>query len=229
MKKQVVTPLFIGIGLLVGIIFSLQFRAKPIGSGSFPLERLEIQKELLTEYSVEQQELKQRIEEADEKLQEARALIERQTSPQTLNELDRLRAAAGFTAVEGSGIRVKLSDNPGVSRRGFSSVNENFVQASDVRDLVNSLFLKDARAVSINGNRVMPLTSIQPVADNLLVGNFFEIAPFVIEAVGDPDALEEAVETIRSRKIRVFADVVDSLKLEPVESRRTLKFLKLHE
>jgi len=187
MRYRLVAILFVIIGVAIGVILSLQVRANPVKSGSSTVNELEIQKNLLTTFSLEQQSLKK--------------------------ELD----ATGLDEIKGIGVRITLSDNSSVNRVDFSSLNEYFVQATDLRDLVNALFLKDATAVAINGKRILPLTTIQAVFDSILVGNIQISSPFVVEAVGTPAGLQDALQQIQERKIQIFVDPNVNLTIPPLE------------
>ena len=132
-------------------------------------------------------------------------------------ELKRLEHLTGLDEIKGIGVRITLSDNSSVNRVDFSSLNEYFVQATDLRDLVNALFLKDATAVAINGKRILPLTTIQAVFDSILVGNIQISSPFVVEAVGTPAGLQDALQQIQERKIQIFVDPNVNLTIPPLE------------
>ena len=203
-RLNLISIVFIFIGIMIGIILSLQVRANPVSLGSFPLEQLEIQKSLLNSFSLEQQDLKQKLDAVEIKTAEAQKIIEKNTPSKILKSLDNLKSLTGFKPVKGIGIRIILNDNAAVNRIEFSSANESFVQAADLRDLVNLLFLKDAQAISINGKRVTPFISIQSVFDSMLIGNYQISPPFVIEAIGNTEALLEAVRQFNKRKIFSF-------------------------
>lgn len=227
MKNRFVNLFFISIGVAIGIILSLQIRAQPVGTSSSPEKQLAIQKSLLNSFSTEQEELKKKLLSAEEKLAAAKEIMEKRSSRETQETLTRLKRLAGFDAVSGEGIRITLSDNPSVSRVDFSALNENFVQASDLRDLVNALFLQDARAITVNEKRILPFISIQPVFDSILVGNFQIGSPFVVSAVGNPDALQEAVKVLHKRKIQIFVDPQPAITIAPSDNPRSIKFLSL--
>jgi len=206
MRLNLINIVFIFIGIMIGVILSLQVRANPVSLGSFPLEQLEIQKSLLNAFSLEQQELKQKLDAVETKINESQQIIEKKSSPKVLKMLNDLKYSTGFKPVKGVGIRIVLNDNAAVNRMYFSSTNENFVQAADLRDLVNLLFLKDAQAISINGKRVTSFTAIQSAFDSILIGNYQVSPPFVIEAIGNTSALLEAVRQFNKRKIQLFID-----------------------
>lgn len=227
MRFRLLDIVFIAIGVAIGIIFSLQIRAHPVKSGGTPFEQLEMKRSLLASFAHEQENLKKQSAAAEEKIKEAQAIIERRSSKETKEVRARLKQIDGFQTEEGAGVRITLNDNPAVARADFSSINENFVQAADLRDIVNALFLKDAVAVSINDKRVTPLTPIQSAFDSVIIGNFQIIPPFVIEAVGLPEALQEAAAFLKKPKIQIFIDRAPRLNIPPLESSRSFQFASL--
>lgn len=227
MKLRLVSLFFILIGIAVGIILSLQIRAQPISVGSFPLDQLEVQKSLLATFSIEQEELKKQLVVVEEKLSETKSLIEKRSSPSVLAEIASYKELIGLDERRGTGIRITLKDNPVVTRVDFSAINENFVQAADIRDLINALFLQEAQAISLNGKRILPLTSVQSVFDSILVGNFQISSPFVIEAIGDQESLILAMNHVRKRKIQMLIDNPVELVIFPAESTRNLHHILL--
>lgn len=227
MRFRLLDIVFIAIGVAIGIILSLQIRANPVKSGGTPLEQFEVKRSLLTSFALEQENLKKQLAATEEKRKEAQIIIERRSSKETRRTLERLKQITGFQTEEGEGIQIILNDNSAVTRIDFSSINENFVQATDLRDLVNALFLKDARAVSINDKRIIPLTPIQSAFDSVIIRNFQITPPFVIEAIGRPVALQEAISSIKNSKIQIFIDTALNITVPPLESGRSFKFISL--
>lgn len=227
MNTRFVSSIFIVIGIAVGIILALQIRAKPITGTSSPVSQLEIQKSLLSTFSAEQDQLKKKLATIESKLKESQNIMEQRSSRETQKTLAHLKNLIGFDSVSGNGIRITLNDNAAVSRTNFSSLNENFVQATDIRDLINALFLQDAKAIAINGKRVLPLTLIQPVFDSMLVGNFQIVSPFIVTAIGNPESLKESLKYIKKRQLQIFVDSPVSLDINPLDSLSPVQFLSL--
>ncbi|MBI4994396.1 DUF881 domain-containing protein [Candidatus Peregrinibacteria bacterium] len=226
MRPNLINIVFIFIGIAVGVILSLQIRANPVSRESSPINQLEIQKSLLASFSLEQQDLKQKLTAAETKIAEAQKVIEKRSPPKVLKLLEYLRNLTGFNSVKAAGIRIILNDNPIVNRIDFSAADENFVQSTDLRDLVNLLFLKDAQAISINGKRVTPFTAIQSVFDSILIANYQASPPFIIEAAGNKEALADAVSQFKKRMgIKIFVDEEVSLDIKPLETIPSLQFL----
>ena len=227
MRHKVIISIFILIGVAIGIILSLQIRTRPPEIGSFPLDQLTAQKAMLDTFSIEQQDLKMKLEAVESALKTTRAAFDANSSKKTLKTLTDLKNLTGFDLAQGTGIRITLGDNPAASRVDFSTIDENFVQASDLRDLANTLFLKDALAVAINGKRITPLTPIQSLFDSILIDNLQTTPPFVIEAIGNPVALEAGIHTFNKRKLTLYIDVKPVLALPSLDALHKLTFTSL--
>lgn len=228
MKIRFIDLFFIIIGISVGVILSLQIRSKPVRFGSSQIDQMEVQKDLLETFSLEQDELRKELDAIQIKLSEAKDIIEKRSSKQTLKTINHLKELTGLTSVSESGIRITITDNPSVTRINFSSLSEDFIQTTDLRDLVNTLFLKDAKAISINGKRVMPLTPLTSVFDTILIDNIQITPPFVIEAIGNEEELQSALQYLnKKRKIQIFVDTVPDLTINPLQTMRPVKFLSL--
>jgi uncharacterized protein YlxW (UPF0749 family) len=108
-------------------------------------------------------------------------------------ELRTLGAAAGTVAVGGPGLVVTVDDAPAGSRtdegRG-GAFGEGRVLDRDLQDLVNALWAAGAEAVAVNGLRLTSLSAIRSAGQAVLVDFRPVSPPYVVEAVGDPAALE---------------------------------------
>lgn len=104
-----------------------------------------------------------------------------------------LELATGTVAVHGPGVVVTLDDAPGragrASPRG-GRAGDGRVYDRDLQDAVNALWAASAEAVSINGQRLTGLTAIRSAGEAVLVDLRPLSPPYVVQAVGDPDAME---------------------------------------
>lgn len=143
----------------------------------------------IKELEKERAELKKRISELSEKLEklESQAASVDERVEEIKKELDRLRVKAGFTEVTGRGLEIILKDAD-VKVVG-AQAEQAIVHDSDLRLVVNGLFLGGAKAVSINGERLIAISSIRCVGPTILINNKRVSSPFIIKAVGDPDSL----------------------------------------
>ncbi len=124
------------------------------------------------------------------------------------DELQREQLAAGATAARGSGLQVRLVDPPAVSstptpgRKGTTPITATRVLTDrDVRSVVNQLWLNGAEAIAVNGVRLTPTSAIRFAGEAVLVDFRPISSPYVIQAIGDPAALDTgfAASAVASR------------------------------
>jgi uncharacterized protein YlxW (UPF0749 family) len=113
--------------------------------------------------------------------------------------LDRLAAAEGAAAavgVTGPGLKVTLADaqaNADSDPVGGSTAPSSggVVRDSDVQLVVNALWAAGAEAVSVNGQRLGPTSTIRTAGEAILVDFWPVSSPYEVSAVGDPDRLSQ--------------------------------------
>ncbi len=122
------------------------------------------------------------------------------------NVLQAERILAGVTPVAGQGISVTLMDG-GASG---SDVEQVLTHDWNVRSVMNELFTAGAEAVSINGYRVVATSGVFCRGPVVTVNDHRLGAPFVINAIGDPQTLKSAlgiqggiIDLLRSNGLRV--------------------------
>ncbi len=104
-----------------------------------------------------------------------------------------LAAAAGLTAIPGSGIEILVTD----ATSGSSSATDPsaaLVQDSDVALLNMTLWYGGAQAVAVNGARITAQRTIVSSGPTLLIDGRRTVSPFHVTAIGDPVVLRGAVE-----------------------------------
>jgi uncharacterized protein YlxW (UPF0749 family) len=114
----------------------------------------------------------------------------------------RLAPAAGWAAVRGPGVRVRMADPPaGPAAAGEASGQTRprkapdpaRVRDHDVAELVNVLWAAGAEAVAVGGVRLTAVAAIRSVGTTILVGFRPLDSPYVVEAIGDPARLSGAL------------------------------------
>ena len=95
---------------------------------------------------------------------------------------ERLGVRAGFVAVHGPGVRITLDDAEG------GDVTQ-VVRASDLAMLIDGLWNAGAEAIAVNNVRLTALTAFANVGPAVHIGKLPLVAPYTIEAIGDPDTL----------------------------------------
>lgn len=106
----------------------------------------------------------------------------------------------GTVAVEGEGITMTLADPIAASQsdqtsssRVGTSTSIRVVTDLDLQQLVSLMFQNGAEAIAINGNRLGAQTSIRKAGGHILIGMTAIQSPYTIEAIGDKNALAEAM------------------------------------
>jgi uncharacterized protein YlxW (UPF0749 family) len=95
-----------------------------------------------------------------------------------------LGMSAGAVPTSGPGLVVTVN-NAATSVPGSGGV----IRDSDLQALVNGLWTAGAEAVAINGHRLTALTAIRYAGQAITVDYKSLTPPYVVEAVGNPDAL----------------------------------------
>ncbi len=122
---------------------------------------------------------------------------ERTNSTQNNTELEQLENSIkeenkvlGLSEVTGSGIVITVNDNQKVSLSNLlTDPNELIVHDTDLMRIVNELKNVGAEAISINGQRIISTSSIECEGNVVMVNGEKIAAPFVIKAIGFPEAL----------------------------------------
>lgn len=159
------------------------------------------------------------------------------TLPQPADDV--LLAAAG-TALAGPGLRVELWDAPAVDTRDADlNVNDLVVHQQDLEAVMNALWAGGAEAMTVQGERLTAESSVRCVGNVLLLHGRQYSPPYVIEAIGDPDALQASLDA--SPEVAVYLQYVeavrlgwrvtplDSVEMPPAGSSRTLTHARVLE
>ncbi|TYL54990.1 DUF881 domain-containing protein [Nocardioides sp. BGMRC 2183] len=146
------------------------------------------------------QQLEDRRQRLEDEVEDLSAGIRDAGVNRARGAVDQLRDPAGFEAREGAGVSITLSDSPEevVDRLldADSEINLNrlVVHQQDIQAVVNALWKGGASAVTIAGQRVISTTGIKCEGNAVQLQGVPYPQPFVVEAVGDPEALTAAVE-----------------------------------
>jgi uncharacterized protein YlxW (UPF0749 family) len=111
-------------------------------------------------------------------------------------QVDRLRGPAGLVPVTGPGLTVTLTDAPEVDLedpelKPDESVdpNQKLVHEQDIQAVANALWAGGAEAVTVRSQRVISTTGIRCVGNTVLLHGVTYSPPYVIAAIGDPEAM----------------------------------------
>ena len=114
---------------------------------------------------------------------------------------------AGLVPVSGPGVRVTLTDAPNDVRPAGVSDDALVVHQQDIQAVVNALWAGGAEAMTIQGQRVIATTGIKCVGNTVVLHGIPYAPPYVIEAIGPQERMEESLTDSQSIEIyRQYAD-----------------------
>jgi uncharacterized protein YlxW (UPF0749 family) len=109
----------------------------------------------------------------------------------------RMKELAGLMPISGEGVVVTLSDAPqstsADSTLGSDQRNLLVVHQQDIQAVVNAMWKGGARAVTIQGQRVVGTTGIRCIGNSVQLQGVPYSQPYVIAAVGDTATLSAAI------------------------------------
>jgi uncharacterized protein YlxW (UPF0749 family) len=106
------------------------------------------------------------------------------------------QVAAGLTAMRGPALTVILDDaphTPGEPLPKGATADDIVVHQQDVQAVVNALWMGGGEAITIMGVRVISTSAVRCVGNTLLLQGRVYSPPFVITAIGDPVAMQYAL------------------------------------
>lgn len=193
-RNRKITFILTVISAIIGVMLATQLQSnlRPIKQESRSINELRttLQKELEKRNS-----LLADISKYDQLLyQYETSLNEGESISVMKDELARARKLAGMVSVEGAGIVVRIVDR---ESDGLPEPTDDMDEVhapqlvidEDLRWLVNVLMSNGAKAVSINGHRMISTTSIRNVGEDIQVDTKTIKPPYEIKALGDPDVL----------------------------------------
>jgi uncharacterized protein YlxW (UPF0749 family) len=133
------------------------------------------------------------------------------------NTVARLRAESGALApivgtqaVTGPGIKVSLDDAKRTAAnlpRG-ATADDIVVHQQDVQNVVNALWEGGAEAMMLMDQRVISTSAVRCVGNTLILQGRVYSPPYVIQAIGNPVAMQAALD--RSPQIAIYRQYVDA-------------------
>ncbi len=188
MKKGVIS-IFLGVGLIVGILLIWQFVSGTSVEETFPVDELQAKEDLFKDFIDEQAYLQSRIVSLREQIEVAEDEVEVQSKIASISFLEDLKKDAGLSEINGKGVEILLDDSPFALREGSGVSDIDLVQAADIRDIVNILYAANVQAISVNNQRIIATSPISSVGTTILINNAHTAPPFTISAVGDKDLI----------------------------------------
>ncbi|GAA4730066.1 DUF881 domain-containing protein [Isoptericola chiayiensis] len=114
----------------------------------------------------------------------------------------------GTWPVSGPGLSVALEDAPSSSLEIENAVADDLVvHQQDVQHVINALWAGGAEAMTLQGERVTPTSAFRCSGNIMLLHGKVFSPPYVVEAIGDPDALQAALDS--SPGVAIYQQYVD--------------------
>ncbi|WP_309646895.1 DUF881 domain-containing protein [Nocardioides sp.] len=139
-------------------------------------------------------DLKSRLDELTAEVELLAADVDDRAVNKFQERIEELEDPAGLTPRQGPGISVTLSDaSEDVINSTSRDPNLLVVHQQDIQAVVNAMWRGGATAVTIQGQRIVTTTGIKCHGNAVLLQGVPYAQPYVIEAVGDPEQLEDTV------------------------------------
>jgi len=123
-----------------------------------------------------------------------------------------LRQPAGLVPVKGPGLTVTLDDAPDdVVNSADIEVDKLVVHQQDIQAVVNAMWAGGAEAMTIQDQRVISTTGIKCVGNTVRLHGVPYSPPYVITAVGNPEAMLTSIDT--SPYIEIYKQYVEVYQL----------------
>lgn len=122
-----------------------------------------------------------------------------------------LAPSVGLEAVSGKALRVTLDDAPLSENPDGVDANMLVVHQQDIQMVVNTLWSGGAEAMTIQGQRVISTTAVKCVGNTVVLHGVAYAPPYVIEAIGDLNAMQKALAT--SEAVRIYKEYVSAYQL----------------
>lgn len=202
MAKRDVQWVIILVGVIMGLLMTIQFRSTQQIKQNVPVQRAKELTTQLEKVRADRQDLKVKVEKVRVELDHTAQ------GPQLSDQKSKLETArieAGVSKVVGKGVEVTLNDS-NVVLQPEENPNLYVLHDEDVLKVLNELKAAGAEAISINEQRLLATSEVRCVGPTILVNKTKRLAPpFVIYAIGDPVTMENA--------LKMRGGVIESLKV----------------
>ena len=145
-----------------------------------------------------------------------------------LKKYDISKEIAGMNKYTGPGILVVIKDKPGISYDSSTSASE-IVHDADLRFYVEFFKRMYADAISVNGERISPMSPLLCTGPSVLVNRVYHSSPFYIEAgmyskeriINTLNQLsnEAIYKNMLERGLEITIEIQDSMSLLGIQDR----------
>ncbi|MDI6604895.1 MAG: DUF881 domain-containing protein [Thermoanaerobacteraceae bacterium] len=233
-QAMLLSLVFIIIGFMISVQFkTIQGQSKLAASTND--NRVEELTQQLKNATDEKKTLEQQIEELNKKIN-----ILDNTSSKTdaaintiTQELNKYKAIAGFTKMTGPGVIITVNDSD-IQPKNGEDPNMFLVHDEDLINIVNTLKVGGAEAISINGQRLIATSEIRCVGPTININSTTYAPPYIIKAIGNPDTLVASlnikggiIETLKYYGIKVDIQKSDNLEIPAFMNPINFKYAKI--
>lgn len=188
-------------GVVLGVLLSTQgqSQAEVTSSASGPITRQsgrEIVASTIHRLEAEQIDLKRQISGLRSQVDASQSADaqSKTTLRDISSEVDHQQVAAGMTALHGPGVVAIFDDSTAHNVPPNEDPAKYILHDYDLRDVLNTLWISGAEAVSLNGERIVGNTSLYCVGTTIIVNSTRLSPPYEVHAIGDPEALSAALQ-----------------------------------
>ncbi len=178
------------VGLILGVLLSLQFRVIRDIQHSEAVQRKEELTAQITEMKKERDVLQTQAARMRTQLDKLSTSV---LTPEMKKEMNYAEMLAGVTELTGNGVEVTMKDSS-ISLKPADDPNLYIVHNEDILKVVNELKSAGAEAIAINGQRLIANTDISCSGPTIRVNKKPQATPFIITAIGNPETLESALK-----------------------------------
>lgn len=129
--------------------------------------------------------------------------------------VEELAPAAAMTAVEGGGLKITMDDAPDPAVRQElapeTHIEDYIVHQQDVHGVMNALWAGGAEAMMVMDQRIGVTSTVRCVGSVLLLEGKQYSPPYTISAIGDPTAMQAALD--ESQRVQEFRWAAENLGL----------------
>ena len=235
-KEKLVMSITIGIACFaLMLVMFMQFKVvKQTDITAIETMRESELKLELSSWNAKYNELNEKYAEVVSKIEEYQNEMESDEKTAVLlqTELEQLNEALGKTDVIGEGVVIQLIDNEGAMLSEDVPVAR--IDEQDLLIIINELFGAGAEAISINGHRIISMSSIVTIGSDIIKVNDKKVSsPYVINAIGNPDYLKSAVsgkgghvDELGELGHTTSVDISDEIKIEKYDKDINVKYIK---
>lgn len=119
---------------------------------------------------------------------------------QVRKQISDLKAKAGLQSMAGPGVVVTLNDGPRTAEFQDFGFDPDWllIHQQDIEAVINALWRGGAKGISVMGQRIVSTSAVRCVGSTVLVNGKVFSPPFLIVAVGDPQAMQKSLAKDKS-------------------------------